>query len=67
MRDLNQYVGRRVLVFTSSMTFDGTLERVGRDTITLGTAEAVSDSGDRRPVDGLAVVPVLQLDWMQVP
>lgn len=64
--DLKPFVGRRVLVFTD-LTFDGTLDRVGRDSIQLANASVVADDGSQRPVDGTVVIPMMKVDWVQVP
>lgn len=67
MNDYKPLVGRRVLVFTEHLTYDGTLQRAGRDSLQLENAAAVADDGGRRPIDGLAVVPAARVLWVQVP
>lgn len=66
MTDFKQYVARRVLVFTDFLTFEGTLDRAGKDTLTLANAAVVADDGGRKPVDGLTVIPAASVQWVQV-
>lgn len=67
MPDYRTYVGRRVLVFTEFLTFDGTLQRAGKDSLVLDHAAVVADDGGRRQVDGAALIPAVQVQWVQVP
>lgn len=67
MKDFRPLVGRRVLVFTSDMTFDGTLARATDAVLVLEAASAVAEGGDRRPIDGEAWIPSLAVEWVQVP
>jgi hypothetical protein len=67
MNDYKPLIGRRVLVFTDFLTFDGTLVRVGRDPLGLEQAHAVANDGGRQPIDGDTLVPAARVLWVQVP
>lgn len=67
MNDYKPLIGRRILVTTELMTFDGTLAHVGRSTIELTHVAAVADDGGRQPVDGIALIPAERVLWVQVP
>lgn len=67
MNDYKALIGRRVIVYTAFLSFDGTLSRVGRETLTLEPTEVVADDGSARPVDGQTVLPAASVLWMQVP
>jgi hypothetical protein len=67
VNDYKPLVGRRVLVFTEFLTFEGTLQRAGRDSLILEHASAVADDGGRKPIDGEALIPAHQVQWVQVP
>lgn len=66
MSDYRRHVGRRVLVFTAAMTFDGTLSHEGRESISMTDASALATSGEKRPVDGEVLIPKTRVDWLQV-
>jgi hypothetical protein len=65
--DYRRLVGRRVLLFTESMTFDGVLVRAGKETLVLERVSAISPAGKPTPVDGEVVVPKRVVIWVQVP
>lgn len=65
--DLKLYTAKRVMVFTSYGTFDGTVTRVGRAALTLAPASMVAEDGGRAPIDGDTVIPFGQVEWVQVP
>lgn len=67
MNDYRPFVGRRVLVFTDFMTFEGTLERVGKDSLSLENASAVGEDGGRRPITGTTIIGRFSVQWVQVP
>lgn len=67
VNDYKPLIGRRVLVYTEFLTFDGTLTRVGRESLAIEPADVVADDGSRRPVDGQAFVPAARVLWVQVP
>lgn len=64
MRDLKPYIGRRVLLFVGDLTIAGTLTWVGRDAVRM---EQASEATSQRQIDGVAVVPISRIDWVQVP
>lgn len=67
MSDYRRYVGREVVVQLDGMAIHGTLVRDGRDLIELENAGSLSPSGDRKPIDGVVLVPAMRVDWIQVP
>jgi hypothetical protein len=67
VNDYRPFIGRQVLVFTEFMTFEGTLERIGKDSLTLTHTAAVAEDGGRKPIDGDTIVPRFSIQWVQVP
>lgn len=67
MSAYRRYVGREVVVQLDDMAIHGTLTRDGRDLIELENAGSLSPSGERRPIDGAVLIPVMRVDWIQVP
>lgn len=65
--DFRRFVGRDVVVQLDDMAIQGTLVRDGRDFIELENAGSLSADGDRRPIDGTVLIPVMRIDWIQVP
>lgn len=67
MKDLRNYVARRVIVETDLASIEGTVERATADSVTLQHVSLLSDEGSKRPVDGLVVVPRERIAYVQVP
>lgn len=67
MNDYRPFIGRRVIVFAEFLTFEGTLDRVGKDSLILANAAAVAEDGGRKPIDGDTIVPRFSIQWVQVP
>lgn len=69
-KDLRGYIGRTVIVNVTTaggepVAFRGTLVAVGRSSVTVDRAETAG-GGEARALDGVLVVPVARLDWVQV-
>lgn len=67
MADLRRHVGRRVIVLLEDSSIDGTLTRADSLALELEHAQAVPEQGAPVPIDGVVVVPMARVLWMQVP
>jgi hypothetical protein len=67
VKDLRAYVSRRVIIETDTMTVEGIVVRLTATSIELEHAAQLPESGERKPIDGVFVVPAARVAWVQVP
>lgn len=66
MRDLNEWVGRRVIINTDAQSFDGTLSKVRRGLIVLDQVTIHEQNGTEGTAEGQVVVMADTIRWVQV-
>jgi hypothetical protein len=66
MRELKLLTGRRVIIVTDATAIDGVVESATRSAVTLLKGTAV-DGPNPVEIDGLVIVPVAKISYVQVP
>lgn len=65
MREFKLLTGERVVVMTDATALNGVVDFVSRSALTLRDVQAV-DGPAPYPVDGLVIIPVSKINYVQV-